>query len=56
MLHASGADDGGAKFTGCEELVDASQAEEDGVDAVFLEVLLHPGRVLDGAIEDRDAV
>ncbi|KAL8987884.1 MAG: hypothetical protein Q9177_002967 [Variospora cf. flavescens] len=48
MLHATGADDGDEEVAGDEEFGD--------VDLMLLELLLHPRRVLDGAVRDGDAV
>lgn len=56
MLDAAGADHGGEEVAGCEELIDAREAEEDRIDVVGFEVSFHPSRVLDGPIEDGDAV
>lgn len=44
------------KIAGCEQLVDTSEAEEDGIDLVLLKILFHPRRMLNEAIRDSVAV
>lgn len=56
MLDAPGAEDGGEDVAGREELVRAREVKENGVDCVFDEDFFDPARILDGALENGDAV